>query len=225
MMGGFGLITRDALCVALVGDPVAHRQRTITVCHPQDRAVVLGSMQKFDEAQVARAKADGFEVVRRKSGGGGVVIEPDEVVWIDCFVPVDDPHYLRDVREGAYVVGGWWVEALLALGFEEELLEVHHGAMTTTAYSKMSCFAGLGPGEVTFGGQKIMGLSQRRNRLGTWFFTLVYLKSDAARDSRLLTGDPEQAHGLARVLDDFVATAGVTHQQLTESFLSVLKNH
>jgi len=224
MSGGIGLVTRNAPCAVLAGNLLVHGQRTVTVCHPQDRAVVLGSMQQFDDAQVARALSEGYGVTRRMSGGGGVVIEPDEIVWIDCFVPVDDPSYLRDVREGAYVIGEWWVRALVALGCDQDQLEVHRGAMTTTAYSKMSCFAGLGPGEVTLAGRKIMGLSQRRTRLGAWYFTLVYLKSNPSRDARLLASDQAHELELCQVLSESVATPDVSRQLLTETFLSVLAN-
>lgn len=222
MSGGFGVITRNSTCAELAGNLPGRTTRGVFVGRPRDRAVVLGSMQQFGDAQIARAAAEGFGVTRRMSGGGGVVIEPEEVVWIDCFLPIDDPYYLRDIREGAYVIGEWWTKALVALGCDLDLLEVHRGAMTTTAYSKMSCFAGLGPGEVTLGGKKIMGLSQRRNRSGAWYFTLVYLRSNPSRDARLLADDQDQEQELANVLRDSVATLDVSRKVLTETFLSVL---
>lgn len=224
MSGSFEVIAEHATCSDLAGYLPVLGQRSVVACHPRDRAVVLGSTQPFDDVQIVRAAAEGFAVTRRKSGGGGVVIEPDEVVWINCFLPVDDPYYRRDVREGAYVIGEWWVKTLVALGCEQDVLEVHRGAMTKTDYSKMSCFAGLGPGEVMLSGKKIMGLSQRRNRSGAWYFMLVYLKSDALRDAHLLTDDQSHEQELEHILRDSVATLDVNGQQLTETFLSVLAN-
>ena len=40
------------------------------------------------------------------------------------------------------------------------------GAGPTTPWSKVLCYAGLGAGEVTVAGRKVVGMSQRRERLG-----------------------------------------------------------
>ena len=221
----FELVMRHGPCAELAGTLPECDRPSVVVCHPDDRAIVLGSMQQFGDCQVARARSEGFETVRRMSGGGGLVIEPDEVLWIDLFVPVDDPGYLRDIRKGAYVVGEMWIEALCAIGCDPSLLEVHRAAMTMTPSAQMSCFAGLGPGEVTLDGKKVMGLSQRRIRSGAWYFTLVQLGSNAARDARLLAPDPESERALRRVLEDVVGTVDAARDQLSERFLSVLGGH
>ena len=224
MSTAFAVMTRDATCAALAGELLELDRRTVVCCRPQDQAVVLGSMQPFDDAQIARAAVAGFGVTRRMSGGGAVVIEPGAVGWFDCFVPAGDPSFVRDVREGAYAIGEWWARAFVALGIEPGLLEVHRGAMTKSALAKVSCFAGLGPGEVTLSGRKIMGLSQRRTRSGAWYFSLVYLVSDPSRDAHLLAGDETEERELSRVLGDSVAVLDRTHRQLTESLLSVLEH-
>src|SRR5205085_3700242 len=51
--------------------------------------------------------------------------------------------------------------------------DVHRGALEQAPWSKQVCFAGLGPGEVRIGGQKVVGLSQRRTRAGARFQALV----------------------------------------------------
>jgi lipoate-protein ligase A len=43
----------------------------------------------------------------------------------------------------------------------------------------MVCFAGLGPGELQIGGRKIVGISQRRERAGSWLFLALLLGSAA----------------------------------------------
>jgi hypothetical protein len=40
------------------------------------------------------------------------------------------------------------------------------------------CFAGLGPGEVTVGGRKLVGWTQRRTRAGSRFSGLMYPRWD-----------------------------------------------
>jgi hypothetical protein len=41
--------------------------------------------------------------------------------------------------------------------------------MTHTAWSRLVCFAGIGPGEVLVGGRKAVGISHRRTRAGARF--------------------------------------------------------
>jgi lipoate-protein ligase A len=43
---------------------------------------------------------------------------------------------------------------------------VHTGTLVSNEWSKLVCFAGLGPGEVVLDGQKVVGVSQRRTRVG-----------------------------------------------------------
>ncbi len=222
MSGTSAVITRDATCAELAGELPQLGRPTIACCLPKDRSVVLGSMQRFDDVQIARAAREGFGVTRRMSGGGAVVIDPGAVGWFDYFVPADDPAFVRDLREGAYKVGERWVQAFVALGCDPEALEVHRGAMTQSPLARISCFAGLGPGEVTLAGRKIMGLSQRRTRLGAWYFSLVYLAMDPQRDARLLASGATDEAELGRALSASVAILERTHQQLTESILSVL---
>ena len=45
-------------------------------------------------------------------------------------------------------------------------------------WSALVCFAGLGPGEVTLDGQKLVGLSQRRTRDGVRIQGLLHRRSD-----------------------------------------------
>ena len=56
----------------------------------------------------------------------------------------------------------------------EVLLHSEHGLlgfgpMVRAPWSELVCFAGLGPGEVTVGGAKVVGMSQRRTRAAARF--------------------------------------------------------
>ncbi len=68
-------------------------------------------------------------------------------------------------------LGEVWVAALAELGLAAE---VHRGAPVRTPLTDRVCFAGVAPGEVTVGGQKAVGLSQRRTRAGARFQGVVY---------------------------------------------------
>ena len=47
--------------------------------------------------------------------------------------------------------------------------EAHPGPLLKRPWSELVCFAGLGPGEVTVDGRKVVGISQRRTRSGARF--------------------------------------------------------
>lgn len=149
--------------------------------HP---AVVLGSTQPDTSVDRRRAGAEGFDVVRRRSGGGAVVLEPGAVVWVDVLVPVADRLWSVDVGRAFGWLGETWVDALAALGVREA--RWHDGPLVRTLWSDRVCFAGLGPGEVTVGGRKVVGMSQRRTRDAALFQCAALLRWDAREAADLL---------------------------------------
>ena len=118
-----------------------------------------------------------WPVVRRRSGGGGVLLVPGQVLWVDLLVPRADPWWSDDVGRAAHPIGELWAVALARLGLDAE---VHRGPMGASAWSPVLCFAGLGPGEVTVGGRKVVGVAQRRTRAGACFQCAVSLVAPGA---------------------------------------------
>lgn len=136
---------------------------TVRVLMVSAPTIVLGSSQSFtviDEAAVANR---GIDVVRRRSGGGAVWLD-DDLLWVDVFVPAGDPLWDADIGRSTWWLGQAWADALAAAGVD--CADVHRGAMRRNEWSSLVCFAGLGPGEVTLEGRKVVGISQRRNRDG-----------------------------------------------------------
>ena len=129
--------------------------RSIWVFQPTVSALVLGSAQ--------RAEVDApIDVVRRRSGGGAVLVVPGDVLWIDVILPAGDPLWDADIGRASGWVGDVWAAALASLGAEPT---VHRGGLLRTRWSDQVCFAGLGPGELlNEAGEKVVGLSQRRTR-------------------------------------------------------------
>ncbi|MEY2454843.1 MAG: lipoate---protein ligase [Acidimicrobiaceae bacterium] len=130
----------------------------------------------------------GIEVVRRRSGGGAVYVEPGGTLWVDVVVPRGDDLWDDDVGRATYWLGAAWAAAI------GERAVVHRGAMVRTEWSDLVCFAGLGPGEVTVDDRKVVGISQRRTRDAARFQCVTYerwepeplatlLRVDAALDS------------------------------------------
>ena len=166
-------------------DPVP----SVRVVEVTGRAGVLGSTQAAETVDADAAAAAGLEVVRRRSGGGAVLVAPGELVWVDAFVPAGDRLWSPDVGRATHWLGAVWAGALAACGVEASW---HDGGLVTAPWSRLVCFAGLGPGEVRVGGAKVVGLSQRRTREGAWFSSAALLEWDPGALLSLLALDPAE---------------------------------
>jgi lipoate-protein ligase A len=129
--------------------------------------VVIGSGQPGTDIDEGRAARAGLEIVRRRSGGGAVLVGPNEVLWIDLIIPRDDPLWQDDVGRAFWWLGDLWSGALATAGRGRS--EVWRGGLQQSPWSSRVCFAGLGPGEVTIDGRKVVGMAQRRTRRGALF--------------------------------------------------------
>lgn len=125
-------------------------------------ALALGSSQADGVVDLEACRRAGVEVVRRRSGGGAVLLIPGRVVWVDVVLPAGHARWDADVGRATWWLGEAWAEVLSHLGVAGA--EVHRGGMRSTRWSPLVCFAGLGPGEVVVAGDKLVGISQRRTR-------------------------------------------------------------
>ena len=141
-------------------------ERGVWVFEVDQPALVLGSTQPLIDL-------DGIEVVRRRSGGGAVYLEPGGTLWVDVVVPRGDEVWDDDVGRATYWLGEAWAAAV------DGGAAVHRGPMVRTEWSDLVCFAGLGPGEVTVDGRKVVGISQRRSRAAARFQCVTYETWDA----------------------------------------------
>lgn len=154
----------------LISSGAARRIRILGADGP---ALVIGRGQPDTDVDRRAAQAAAVAVVRRPSGGSAVLVGPGEVLWVDVTVPVDDPLWCSDVGQAGWWLGECWAAALGDVGIAGA--EVWRGAMVRSAWSPLVCFAGLGPGEVTVGRAKVVGVAQRRTRLGALFQCAVPL--------------------------------------------------
>jgi lipoate---protein ligase len=157
--------------------------------------LVLGSTQRVADVDPSLLERLGVALATRRSGGGAVLVEPGNGVWIDVLVPRHDPVWVDDVGRSFDWLGRAWVEALATLGLEAQ---VHAGAPDRGSLAATVCFAGLGSGEVTVGGAKAVGLSQRRTRAGARLQCTCYRR-----------WHPEPLRALGVELDQLPAVAGV----------------
>lgn len=168
-------------------DVPADGRRRVWVFEPVGPALVLGSTQR-DVVDRPAAAARGIEVVHRRSGGGAVFVAPGDPLWIDVFVPRGDPLWDDDVGCAFLPIGRAWATALESLGVGE--LTVHPGGLVTTEWSRLVCFAGVGPGEVLADDRKLVGISQRRSRAGARFQCAIHRRWDPAAWQDLLRPAP-----------------------------------
>ncbi len=203
-------------------DDIHHRAwptpllRTIWRCSVTRPAVVLGSSQITTPDQEALAAEYGFDICRRASGGAAVWLSPSSSIWVDVFVPHSDVAHRDDIGKAAVVIGRAWQAALWRIG---HTTTVHQGPMVTTPLSKLWCFDGIGPGEVVdvSTGGKMVGISQRRTRVGSRFQCVAYLYDDSEfaqkvvglpKNSQLRVIRPVRAsseHEIAALISYFVA--------------------
>ncbi|MHB8263804.1 MAG: lipoyl protein ligase domain-containing protein [Acidimicrobiales bacterium] len=164
------------------------------------------------------------EIARRRSGGGAVFVAPQQQLWVDLWIPRDDPLFCEDVLAASVSAGRVWVHALQEVGIGR--IEMHGGRVMLGEWGSLACFASIGPGEVLIDGRKVVGISQRRTRHGAWFQTMLPLYWDPAHWVPYLAcvGMREDESGaLERWLADHVTGLGtVTRDVLAEAFLSHL---
>ena len=176
-------------------------ERSLSVLDVERPALVLGSTQPEDHVDRAAVAIAGIDLVRRRSGGGAVLLVPGSALWVDVVVPRSDPCWHDDVGRSTHWLGGVWQSALADLGVAAT---VHSGALVSTPWSALVCFAGLGPGEVSSGGRKLVGISQRRTRAGARFQCVVHRHWDPEPLLALLALDDDQR---ARAMSDLAGVA------------------
>lgn len=155
-------------------DPV-RAVRSVRVSRP---VIVLGSTQPVGDIDAAAADRLGIEVARRRSGGGAVYLHPDHSTWVDITIPRDDELWVDDVSSSMRWVGDAFA-SVLGPALADGMPVVHDGNFRAGVLARAYCFAGLAPGEVTVGGAKLVGISQRRGRNGARMQCVVYHRIDA----------------------------------------------
>ncbi len=185
MTGGWAVERAVGSAAAFHARPLPVPPRRAVWVHEVDRpALVLGSTQALTVADGAAVAHAGVELVRRRSGGGAVLLVPGEVLWVDVVVPAGDRWWDGDVGRAGHWLGEAWAAALAAGGLRG--LAVHRGPMVRRPWSDRICFAGLGPGEVTQDGAKVVGVSQRRTRDAARFQCAVLARFDVDALAALL---------------------------------------
>jgi lipoate-protein ligase A len=198
--------------------PEERAVRVATVTAP---AVVLGSTQRLEVVDAGRAAVAGVDVVRRRGGGGAVLVGPGEIAWVDVFVPAGDELWSADVAVAFHWLGAAWTAALADVGVDATW---HDGTQCTTTWSRLVCFAGLGAGEVSVDGRKVVGLSQRRSRAGSLFLCAALLRWEPTALLDVLALSDE---GRARAKEELAPVAAgldLGEDALADAFVAQLQS-
>jgi lipoate-protein ligase A len=142
---------------------------TMFVVRPERTMLVLGSTQS---TELLNPAALGEVPVRRRRGGGGLVLLRPDDLWIDWWIPAADSRWRNDVHATSRMVGEWWADVLR--GLVEGVVTVHDGPLEGDPAYRLVCFAGRGPGEVFVDAKKAVGVTQWRVREGSFVSTVMH---------------------------------------------------
>lgn len=96
------------------------RAPTLRIWEWVEPAVVIGSFQSVrNEVDPVGAEKHGFEVVRRISGGGAMLMEPGAIITYSIYAPVALVDGMSFADSYAFL-DAWTVEALRSLGIDAE---------------------------------------------------------------------------------------------------------
>lgn len=198
------------------------RPPTLRIWEWAGPAVVIGRFQSApDEVNLDTAKSEGFDVVRRCTGGGAMFIEPGNTITYSLYAPLDFVHGVS--IEESYRLCDWWlVDALRGLGLDVR-------------------FAGLNDLASQYG--KIGGAAQRRfpavpsdRRQGEHtpgavlhHVTLAY-DIDAEKMGRVLNTSREKLSDKAvrsavKRVDPLRSQTGMSRGRIVERLLASLAGH
>ena len=176
--------------------------------------LILGVFQPPEVINEAAAAARGVPLVRRRSGGTGVLAGPP-LLSLDIALPTGHRLALPDVTESYHWLGRAWLTTIEALGVRDARLvpiaevraAIHRplrrlpdGPITDADLVRLACFGSLSPYEVAIGPRKLVGFSQVRRRGGLLLQVGLPLTWEADLLAVLLAARPDDRPRLARLL-------------------------
>jgi lipoate---protein ligase len=170
-------------------------------------ALVVGRGQQLP------ADSGDLPVVQRHSGGGAVLMDSG-LLSCDLLVPAGHPLLDGDLTAVFLPVGQAWAAALRDLGVAD--VTVHEGPGTARRRGSAReqllaavCYATVGRGEVLAAGRKVVGLAQRRRRMGALVQCGLLRRWEPSRLLAALGADPGDPDLSTRAvgLDDLLAPA------------------
>ena len=176
--------------------------------------LILGVFQPPEVINEAAAAARGVPLVRRRSGGTGVLAGPP-LLSLDIALPPGHRLALPDVTESYHWLGQAWLATMEAIGVRgarlvpiaevrasphRPLRRLPDGPILDADLVRLACFGSLSPYEVAIGPRKLVGFSQVRRRTGLLLQVGLPLTWEADLLAALLAARPDDRRRLARLL-------------------------
>jgi lipoyl(octanoyl) transferase len=136
----------------------------------ETRTITIGRFQSYKEINLEAAEMDNVPVIRRETGGKGVLHGDD--LTLTLILPED--FVSLPVKEAVRFAGKGIVRGLRLLGIDAQQAG-NRGGFRSSAY----CFAAQSPCEVTAGGRKIAGIAVRRFRKKVLYHISIPLRLHA----------------------------------------------
>lgn len=128
------------------------REPTLRIWEWAAPAVVIGRFQSLhDEVNMQAAQAEGFQVVRRCTGGGAMFIEPGNTITYSLYAPLEFAHGIT-IEDSYKLCDHWLVEALKEIGLDVRFsglndIATQHGKLGGAAQRRFAPKNG-GPGAI-----------------------------------------------------------------------------
>jgi len=187
-----------------------------------DQTLVLGSSQSDEGLDHDALDRSNIEVARRRSGGGAVLVSDADLVWFDVIINHDDVLWEPDIGRSFHWLGDAIQRALHSLDIDAV---VHRGPLERNDWSDRVCFAGLGPGELTVGGRKLVGMSQRRTRATARFQIAVLRRWSGSEHRELFDVPVEQRDHADANLDRAATSIDRSPNEVLDAVVSALSMH
>ena len=178
----------------------------------QPACLSLGYAQSFKDVDVPRLKSNGWDVVRRTTGGRAI-LHVDELTY-SVATPVDEPRMAGSVLESYQRLAVALISAVRALGLP---VEMETDAPPADAPRGPVCFEVPSAYEIVVGGRKLVGSAQTRKKAGILQHGTFPLHGDLTRITQALVFPDEQERQAAA--EKLLARA-VTAQMVTGRVIS-----
>lgn len=176
----------------------------------QPACLSLGYAQSFVDVDMPRLKANGWEVVRRVTGGRAI-LHVDELTY-SVAAPPDDPHVAGSVLESYHRLARALISAVRSLGLPVEMEE---NAPPANAAKGPVCFEVPSAYEIVVAGKKLIGSAQARKKEGVLQHGTFPLHGDLTRITQALVfKDEQQREAAAHKLLAHASTAQTVTGQI-----------
>ena len=152
----------------------------------------LGHAQPFADVDTARLKQNGWEVVRRATGGRAI-LHTDELTY-SVIAPLDEPTVAGSILESYNRLAQALLTAVKSLDIPVEMKE---GKADNRSMPNPVCFEVPSTYEITVDGKKLIGSAQARKKDGVLQHGSLPLTGDLTRICQALVFENESARETA----------------------------